>query len=88
MRNQAYAYILSSPGTPTVYWPEMYDWQRADLIRSLIKLRRQAGIKADSPITFLGNYSGLVAQTTGTEQSLLIALNSDMANPVQGKGEL
>ncbi|MET0612017.1 MAG: glucan 1,4-alpha-maltotetraohydrolase domain-containing protein, partial [Pseudomonas caspiana] len=79
-RNQAYAYILSSPGTPTVYWPDMYDWPRGALIRQLIKLRREAGVKADSPIIFQSNYSGLVAKTTGTKQTLLIALNSDLKN--------
>jgi hypothetical protein len=25
MRDVAYTYILLSPGTPTVYWPDMYD---------------------------------------------------------------
>jgi len=88
LRNLAYAYILTSPGTPTVYWPDMYDWQRADLIRKLIQIRRQAGIKADSPITFHTNYSGLVAKTSGTEQSLLIALGSNLSSPPQGGGDL
>lgn len=77
-RNQAYAYILSSPGTPTVYWPDMYDWPRGELIRKLINIRRDAGIKADSAISFLGNFSGLVAKITGTKGTLLIALDSDL----------
>lgn len=78
LRDKAYAYILSSPGTPTVYWPDMYDWPRGALIRQLIALRRSAGIRADSPIVFLGNYSGLVAKTTGDKQTLLVALASDL----------
>ncbi|WP_219096501.1 glucan 1,4-alpha-maltotetraohydrolase domain-containing protein [Pseudomonas sp. UMAB-40] len=77
-RNQAYAYILSSPGTPSVYWPDMYDWQRGDLIRQLIKFRKEAGIKADSPIRFQPQYSGLVATTTGARKSLVIALDSNL----------
>ncbi|MFK0088019.1 glucan 1,4-alpha-maltotetraohydrolase domain-containing protein [Pseudomonas sp. NPDC090755] len=77
-RNLAYAYILSSPGTPTVYWPDMYVWSRGDLIRQLIGLRREAGIKADSPIEFLDNYSGLVARTTGTQGTVLMALDADL----------
>jgi alpha-amylase len=77
-RNQAYAYILSSPGTPAVYWPDMYDWQRGNLIRQLIKIRKEVGIKADSPIRFQPQYAGLVATTTGARKSLVIALDSDL----------
>ncbi|WP_420765464.1 glucan 1,4-alpha-maltotetraohydrolase domain-containing protein [Pseudomonas sp. NR3] len=78
LRDKAYAYILSSPGTPMVYWPDMYDWPRGALIRQLVALRRDAGVRADSPIVFLGNYSGLVAKTTGGKQTLLVALGSDL----------
>ncbi|KAA0959621.1 glucan 1,4-alpha-maltotetraohydrolase domain-containing protein [Pseudomonas sp. ANT_H12B] len=78
LRNQAYAYILGTPGTPAIYWPDMYDWQRGDLIRQLIAIRKEAGIKADSPIRFQPQYSGLVATTTGTRKSLVIALDSDL----------
>jgi alpha-amylase len=77
LRDQAYAYILSSPGTPTVYWPDMYDWPRGEMIRQLIQIRRTAGIKADSPVSFPANASGLVAEVTGSSQILLIALGSD-----------
>ncbi|GFM77856.1 hypothetical protein PSCICM_36750 [Pseudomonas cichorii] len=77
LRDQAYAYILSSPGTPTVYWPDMYDWPRGQLLRQLIEIRRTAGIKADSAISFMDNYSGLVAEVTGSHQMLLVALGSN-----------
>jgi alpha-amylase len=86
-RNKAYAYILSSPGTPAVYWPDMYDWQRGEMIRQLIKTRKEAGIKADSPIRFQPQYSGLVATTTGTRKSLVIALDSDLTKLPQGLGQ-
>ncbi|MBK5512951.1 glucan 1,4-alpha-maltotetraohydrolase domain-containing protein [Pseudomonas sp. TH15] len=84
--NLAYAFILSSPGTPTVYWPHMYDWQRDQLIRQLIKLRKSAGIRADSPILFNRQYSGLVATTSGTRGSLVIALKSDLQKLPEGMG--
>jgi alpha-amylase len=84
MRNLAYTYILLSPGTPTVYWPDMYDWKRGDLIRKLITLRKSAGIKADSPISFQGQYSGLVAATNGSKQQLLVALDSDLSKVPDG----
>jgi alpha-amylase len=78
LRDQAYAYILTTPGTPTIYWPDMYDWPRGALIRQLIVIRKAAGIRADSPVRFLGNSAGLIVQTDGTAHSLLIALNSDL----------
>jgi alpha-amylase len=83
-RNIAYAYILLSPGTPTVYWPDMYDWGRGDLIRKLISLRKDAGIKADSPISFQTHYSGLVATLQGSRKRLLIALDSDLSKVPDG----
>lgn len=86
-RNQAYAYILSSPGTPAVFWPDMYDWQRGELIRRLIRLRKDAGIKADSGIDFHTQYSGMVATTTGTRKSLVIALDSDLTKLPEGIGQ-
>ncbi|WP_095110994.1 glucan 1,4-alpha-maltotetraohydrolase domain-containing protein [Pseudomonas sp. Irchel 3E20] len=84
LRNLAYTYILLSPGTPTVYWPDMYDWGRGDLIRKLIKLRKDAGIKADSPIRFQAQYSGLVAATEGSRQQVLLALDSDLSKVPEG----
>ncbi|WP_339541702.1 glucan 1,4-alpha-maltotetraohydrolase domain-containing protein [Pseudomonas sp. JAI120] len=83
-RNIAYAYILLSPGTPTVYWPDMYDWGRGDLIRKLISLRKDAGISADSPIRFQTHYSGLVAAIQGSRKRLLIALDSDLSKVPDG----
>ena len=50
---QGYAYILTHPGTPTVYWPHYFDWG-SDLknkIKTLIALRAEKGITATSSIT-------------------------------------
>lgn len=62
----------------------MYDWGRGDLIRKLITLRKNAGIKADSPISFQSQYSGLVAATHGNRQRLLMALDSDLSKVPDG----
>jgi alpha-amylase len=78
LRDMAYAFILTTPGTPVVYWPDMYDWPRGGLIRQLITLRKTAGIRANSPVRFLDTGSGLVIQTDGSMQGLLIALASDL----------
>ncbi|MEM7788568.1 MAG: alpha-amylase C-terminal beta-sheet domain-containing protein [Bacteroidota bacterium] len=47
-----YAYILTHPGTPTVYWPHYFDCG-SDLrgtIRSLVQIRQQQGITSTSSI--------------------------------------
>lgn len=80
---QAYTYILTSPGTPTVYWPHMYDWGLHDYLRLLIQLRREAGVRADSEIQFFNGYSGLIVLVKGTKEQLLVALNSNLSNPAQ-----
>ncbi|HUE93939.1 glucan 1,4-alpha-maltotetraohydrolase domain-containing protein [Pseudomonas sp.] len=80
---RAYAYILASPGTPVVYWSHMYDWGYGDFIRQLIQIRRTAGIKADSAIQFHTGFSGLVATVSGSDQQLLIALDSNLSSPGQ-----
>ena len=79
-RDQAYAYVLTSPGTPSVYWPDMYDWPRGGLLRQLIAARRAVGIRADSTISFalMENHAGLVSLTQGDQGSLLLALDSDL----------
>lgn len=83
---QAYTYILTSPGTPTVYWPHMYDWGLHDFLRLLIQARRTAEIRADSEIQFYSQYSGLVAVVKGSKEQLLVALNSNLSNPSQVLG--
>jgi alpha-amylase len=57
------------------------------LIRQLIRLRKEAGIKADSEIRFHPQYSGMVATTTGTLKSLVIALDSDFTILPQSLGQ-
>ena len=52
-----------------VYWSHMYDWGYRDFIRQLIQVRRAAGVRADSAISFHSGYSGLVATVTGSQQT-------------------
>jgi alpha-amylase len=49
---QGYAYLLTHPGVPTVYWKHYFDWG-ADLrerIKALINARKVAGVHAGSAI--------------------------------------
>jgi alpha-amylase len=57
---QGYAYVLTHPGIPCVYWPHYFDWtspfQQHPMKREidrLIGLRRQQGIGSDSTVRVL-----------------------------------
>ena len=45
---QGYAYILTHPGLPCVYWKHYFDWQRKDEIKALIRARKYAGVHSGS----------------------------------------
>ncbi|RYX81247.1 hypothetical protein EON83_25005 [bacterium] len=45
---QAYAYILTHPGIPCVYWKHYFDWERGPEIKALIHARKYAGIHSGS----------------------------------------
>jgi alpha-amylase len=47
---QAYAYILTHPGIPCVYWKHYFEWRRGDAIRALIRARKYAGVHSGSYI--------------------------------------
>jgi hypothetical protein len=48
-RSKAYAWILLTPGTPTIHWHDLMDgWVGYDFLKELIWTRRNAGIKAHS----------------------------------------
>jgi alpha-amylase len=49
---QAYAFILTHPGVPTVYWKHYFDWgsELQAKIRALINARKVAGLHAGSEV--------------------------------------
>jgi len=49
---QGYAYILTHPGTPTVYWPHYFDWssELRNTIETLISIRQNQGLTETSSI--------------------------------------
>lgn len=49
---QGYAYILTHPGVPCVYWKHYFDWgtELQDKIRALINARKAAGVHAGSTV--------------------------------------
>ena len=49
---QGYAYILTHPGVPCVYWKHYFDWgdDLRGKIKALVNARKVAGVKSGSPI--------------------------------------
>lgn len=56
-----YAYLLTHPGVPCVYWPHFFDWGLKGEISKLISIRRAAGIVSTSPVTIARAEQGLYA---------------------------
>lgn len=54
---QAYAFILTHPGVPSVYWKHYFDWgdNLRLRIQALINARKAAGVHAGSPIYLQNN---------------------------------
>eukprot|EP00898_Chlorokybus_atmophyticus_P002293 jgi/Chlat1/3064/Chrsp21S03381 len=48
-----YAYILTHPGIPCVFYDHFYDWNLRDPIRALIAARKLSGVHAESPVSIL-----------------------------------
>ncbi|NUM33685.1 MAG: alpha-amylase [Candidatus Brocadiae bacterium] len=47
---QGYAYILTHPGIPCVYWVHYYDWNLKEEINDLIKVRKNYNLHSESKV--------------------------------------
>ncbi|XP_065855387.1 uncharacterized protein [Euphorbia lathyris] len=64
---QGYAYILTHPGTPVIFYDHFYDFGIREIITELIEARRRAGIHCRSSVKiFHANNEGYVAQIGDT----------------------
>ncbi|CAM8973405.1 unnamed protein product [Rhodiola kirilowii] len=76
---QGYAYILTHPGTPAIFYDHFYDFGIHDVITELIEARRRAGIHCRSSIKiFHANSDGYVAHIG---DSLVVKLGQFDWNP-------
>jgi alpha-amylase len=66
---QGYAYVLTHPGVPSIYYPHVYDWGLKNSIKSLINARRSVGVLSTSAISIQkaenGLYAAIVNGSTG-----------------------
>ncbi|GLC54474.1 Alpha-amylase A type-1/2 [Pleodorina starrii] len=64
-----YAYILTHPGTPCVFWRHMFDGDEGlkSAIRALMRTRTRNGITSESPITILEHDADLYMARIGNK---------------------
>ncbi|MBF0499796.1 MAG: alpha-amylase [Candidatus Riflebacteria bacterium] len=58
---QGYAYILTHPGIPCVFWEHVYDWNLKTQIKQLMDIRRDYGITSGSVLKIEKAEQGLYA---------------------------
>lgn len=78
-RMMGYAYILTHPGIPCVFWPHLFDWGpgRKAQIQTLLAARRNAGITSTSPVRIISAANGLYAAiVTGNAQRIALKMGS------------
>ena len=46
----AYAYVLTHPGVPTVFWPHVYSFGYRDAIAQLVAIRKAQGLSSTSSV--------------------------------------
>ena len=82
---EGYAYILSHPGIPTVFYPHIYNWNLKTQIAVLIKARKSAGVNSTSAVSIQQATQGLYAAiVTGTTHQLAMKIGPNSWSPGTG----
>lgn len=88
---QAYAYLLTHPGIPCIFWDHLYRWGNTvhDEIAALAQIRKDAGIHSQSALTIHRSEAGLyVASITGDNKTVYLKMGysswGDPANEGMG----
>ncbi|KAJ3169345.1 hypothetical protein HDU87_000665 [Geranomyces variabilis] len=80
-----YAYILTHPGVPSVYWYHYITKQLKSAIDPLIAARKAAGVTATSPVSIAqADNSVYAAYTTGASGSLAVKIGPGSWAPKEG----
>lgn len=58
---QGYAYILTHPGIPCIFWEHVYDWNLKNEIKKLVAVRKANKITSTSKVEILKAENGLYA---------------------------
>jgi len=79
---QGYAYILTHPGIPTLFYPHVYDWGLRAPILALVNARKAAGVNSTSAVSIEAAETGLYAAiVTGTVHQLAMKIGPASWSP-------
>jgi alpha-amylase len=79
---QGYAYILTHPGIPTIFYPHVYNWGLRSSILTLINTRMAAGLNSTSAVTIQITTTGLYAAIiTGTTHQIAMKIGPNSWSP-------
>jgi alpha-amylase len=83
---QGYAYILTHPGIPCVYWVHFYDWAgHGAVIKSLIAARKEKGVTSTSAVSIqAADTTKYAAIITGNSGSLAMKIGYGSWSPGTG----
>lgn len=73
---QAYAFILTSPGVPCVFWPHWQDEANHDAIDQMIASRHAVGLGSESDVVVTQSSSYYEAQATGSKGTLICRIGA------------
>lgn len=73
---QGYAYILTHPGVPTIYWSHAYDWGLYDDIKELVDIRNAEGLTSTSSVAVQAAEQGLYAAIIDDKVAIKIGPNN------------
>ena len=82
---QGYAYILTHPGIPCVYWVHFYDWGLGADIKKLMAIRKSKGVHSTSAVSIqAADTSKYAALITGTSGSVAMKIGPGAWSPGSG----
>lgn len=73
---QGYAYVLTHPGIPSIYWSHAYDMGLYNNIKALVDIRKAQGITSGSTVTIAAATTGLYAATIDNKVAMKIGPNA------------
>ena len=79
---QGYAYILTHPGIPCVFWEHVYDWNLYSQIQKLIAIRKSHKISSTSKVKIVKAEKDLYAAVI--DGKVAVKLGSNDWNPGEG----
>jgi alpha-amylase len=72
-----YAYILTHPGVPCVYWKHYFDWNHGGAIKAIIRARKYAGVHSGSYVkteVHDNNYVAIVGDQPSESSTLIVKI--------------